>query len=105
DGDAVGRPADGRAGQPPAARWLTPGDGGKDRDLLAVRHRGLDALAEADVVPGHEHVDEAAQAAVLHDPLTEAGVPGVDLVDQVADGPRGALEGRGAAHQRSKRRR
>ena len=55
-------------------RRLAAGDGGDDADGLAVGHRGVEALEEADVVIGDEHVDEAAQAAgVVEEPLREPG--------------------------------
>src|SRR5688500_8882880 len=34
------------------------GDGRDDADGLAGRHHGLEAVGEADVLVGHEHVDE-----------------------------------------------
>src|SRR5262245_49565669 len=71
--------------------------GGEDRDLLALGHRGLDPVAEAHILAGDEHVHEPPQGAVLHHPVAEPGVLGVELVDQLADGARGALHGGGAA--------
>src|SRR5262249_11495655 len=86
------RPKDPSAGR-------TPGDCGEDGDLLTIRHGGLDALAEADVLPCDEDVDEAAEAPVLHHPGPEALVTRVELVDQLADGSGRALHGGGIADQ------
>ena len=58
-----------------------PCDGREDGDLLAVGHCGVDALLKADVLPGDEHVHKAAQLAVLRHTITEAGVIGLELVD------------------------
>ena len=51
------------------------GHRGDDRDGLAVGHRRVEPLEEADVVVGHEDVHEAAQAAVVvEQAVGEAGV-------------------------------
>ena len=61
-------------------------------DGLAVGHRGGQRLEEADVVVGHEHVDEPAQAAlVVEDALGEARVGGLQRGEDLADG--GAVDG------------
>ena len=47
---------------------------------------GVDALQEADVLVGDEHVDEAAQLArVVEEPLGEAGVRGVERLQHLGD--------------------
>ena len=50
---------------------------------------GVDALQEADVLVGDEHVDEAAQLAlVVEEALGEAGVLRVERLQRVGDGRR-----------------
>ena len=47
--------------------------------ICAVGDRGVDAVEEADVLVGHEHVDEAAQLArLVVQALGEARVRGVE---------------------------
>src|SRR5215217_5691699 len=50
------------------------GDGGEDDDLVAVGDRGLEAAEEAHVLVVDVDVDEAAEVAVLDQPVLEAGV-------------------------------
>ena len=67
-------------------RSSAAGDGGDDRDRLAVGHRRVEALEVAHVVVGHEHVDEAAQAAlVVEQAVVEAGVGGVEAGQHLAE--------------------
>src|ERR1700760_1371702 len=63
--------------RPPAA-GSPSGYGWQDRDVVAVLDAGLEALLEADVLAGDVDVDEAAQRAVLGDPLPQAAVRGED---------------------------
>src|SRR5438045_4161229 len=63
-----------------------PGDGGDDADDAAVVERGVDTLHEPDVLVGDEHVDEAAQLAlVVEQPLGEAGMLRVECLQRLAD--------------------
>src|SRR3954471_1857530 len=67
---------------------LPAGDGRQDRDLVAVVDGGLEALLEADVLAGDVDVHEAAQVAVLGDPLAKAVVAIEHRVEGLADGGR-----------------
>src|SRR2546423_15369443 len=72
---------------------LAAGDGGDDADDLTRGDRRLEVLQEADVLVGDEHVDEAAEAAaVVEDPLAEAGVRDVERLQDRGD--RRALDAR-----------
>src|SRR4051812_33677181 len=51
---------------------LAAGYGGEDRDLVAVLDGRVEPVEEADVLAGHVDVHEAAQVAVLRDPLAQA---------------------------------
>ncbi len=52
-----------------------------DGDGLALGHRGLEALEEADVLVGHEDVHEAAQRpGVVEQAVGETGVGGVEVL-------------------------
>src|SRR3954453_22253747 len=62
------------------------GDGGEDRDLVAVVHRCVEPVLEADVLAGDVDIHEAAQVAVLGDALPEAIVLVEDGVERLADG-------------------
>src|SRR5436305_3766567 len=74
-----GRPA---AGDPSAA-----GDGRDDRDDLTLGDGGIEAAHEADVLVGHEHVDEPAQLAlVVKQAALEPGILGVEGGQHLADG-------------------
>ena len=70
--------------------WLAlrsaAGDGRQDRHLVAVGELGVEAVLEADVLAGDVDVDEAAQAAVLGDPLAQIVVLVEDGVERLADG-------------------
>src|SRR4030095_4291363 len=63
------------AGSNPAGRaWRSgsaAGHCGQDRDLVAVLDGGLEALQEADVLAADVDVDEAAEIAVLGDPVAQ----------------------------------
>ena len=48
--------------------------GRHDRQCLAGRNRGVETLEESNVVIGHEHVDEAAELAVLVEDLEVQGL-------------------------------
>src|SRR5204862_541544 len=73
-----------------AVRHLTAGYRWEDRHLVAVGDRRVEAVLEADVLTGHVNIDEAAQVAVLSDPLPQ---PVVLVEDRVACLPdRGALD-------------
>src|ERR1043166_7990739 len=58
----------------------------QDGPLVAVVDRGVEALLEADVLAGDVDVDEAAQVAVLGDPLAQIAVRLEDGVERLADG-------------------
>src|SRR6478609_2039869 len=61
----------------------------EDDDLVAVLELGLEATDEADVLVVDVDVDEAAQVAVLEQAVLDAGVVGLEVVDQ--GGQAGAL--------------
>src|SRR5579875_2214480 len=68
--------------RPSAAR-----DRRDDGDGAGVGDGRVDALVEADVLLGHEHVDETAElAAVVEDPVAEPGVGRVQALQDLADG-------------------
>src|SRR5262245_35383670 len=79
----------------PPQRMTTGGlatrDSRQDRDLVALADRGLEALLEADVLAADVDVDEAAQVAVLGDPLAQVGVRLEDGVEHLAHGRAGHL--------------
>src|SRR4051812_44925466 len=62
------------------------GDRGQDRHLRPVRDLGLEAVAEPDVLAAYVHVDEAAQLAVVADPLAQVAVAVEEGVEDLADG-------------------
>src|SRR6476661_2506225 len=68
------------------------GDGGKDGYLGAVVDGRVEALLEADVLAGDVDVDEAAQVAVLGDPLAQIAVGLEDGVEHLAHGPPAHLD-------------
>src|SRR5215212_6166500 len=73
----------------------------KNRYLVAVLDRRLQPLLEADVLAGDVDVDEAAQVAVLRDPVTQAAMRVEDRIENLADGAAlhlhlGFAAGRGA---------
>src|SRR5204862_2801739 len=63
------------------------GDGRQDRDLVAVVHRSVEAVAEADVLAAHVDVHETTELAVLRDPVAQALVPVVEGVAPLPDRP------------------
>src|SRR4051794_19142054 len=73
------------------------GDGGQDDDLVAVGNRCLEAAEEADVLVVDVDVDEAAQVhgAVLglDEPVLDAGVVRLEVVDQGAQAGTAGLDG------------
>src|ERR1044072_2025369 len=69
--------------------------------LVALAHRRVEALLEADVLAADVDVDEAAQVAVLGEPRPQVGVRLEDGVEHLADRGAGNLQlgvaaGRGA---------
>src|SRR5512133_3323313 len=75
----------------PALTPSTPGgsaagDSGEDGHLVAVGDLGIQAVLEPDVLAGDVDVDEAAQIAVLGDPLSKPVVLLEDSVERLADG-------------------
>src|SRR6478752_368153 len=58
------------------------GDGRQHDDLVAVAERGLEAADEAHVLVVDVDVDEAAQVAVLDQPVLDARVVGLEVVDE-----------------------
>ena len=68
------------------------GDGREDGHLGAVVDLGLEALLEADVLAADVDVDEAAQVAVLGDPLAQPAVRLEDGVEDLANGRATDLE-------------
>src|SRR5690606_16340695 len=60
--------------------------GGDDRDGLAGGDLGVEAVEEPHVVVGDEDVHEAAQRALLvEEPLAEAGVGGLEVLDDLGE--------------------
>ena len=49
---------------------------------------GGDAVEEADVLVVEVDVDEAAQLAAVHDAVAQAGVPGVEVGEELVEGAR-----------------
>src|ERR1700760_4607817 len=70
--------------RPPAA-GSPSGYGWQDRYVVAVLDARLEALLEADVLAGDVDVDEAAQGAVLGDPLPQVAIGGEDGVERLPD--------------------
>ena len=66
--------------------YLPAGDGRRDGHLVALRDGGVEAVLEADVLPGDVDVHEPAQVPVLGDPLAEAIVLVEDGVERLPDG-------------------
>src|SRR5262249_43955659 len=62
------------------------GNCGEDRCLGAVLDRCVEAVLEADVLTRDVDVDEAAQVALLGDPLAQIGVLLEHGVERLADG-------------------
>src|SRR5918995_1146083 len=59
------------------------GDGGQDRDRVAVLDLGVQRAGEAHVLVVDVHVDEAVQLALLGDEaVLQAGVLAVEVVDE-----------------------
>ena len=58
------------------------GDGGQHDDLVAVAELGVQTAEEADVLVVDVDVDEPAQVAVLDQPVLDAGVVGLQVVDE-----------------------
>jgi DNA-binding CsgD family transcriptional regulator len=76
----------------------TPRDGGDDAHDLAVGDRGGQAVEEADVLLGDEHVDEAADLAVaVEDALGDAGMRAFQAGEHLGQRPRVERDLRGAA--------
>src|SRR5689334_16251371 len=60
------------------------GHGRQDRQLVAVGHRSVEAIEEADVLAAQVHVHEAAQAAaVVGHPRPQLAVLGVEAVERL----------------------
>src|SRR5947208_4935844 len=65
------------------ARSTAPGDGGDDRDLVAVLERGLLGLEEPNVLLVHVDVDEAPQLArLVHEPFFHSGELALQVLDR-----------------------
>src|SRR5687767_12090300 len=63
------------------------GDGGDDADGLTRLDGCVEAVGEAHVLVGDEHVDEPAEAAgVVEEAGGEAGVGGLQRLEDLADG-------------------
>src|SRR3954454_137096 len=89
----------------PAWEASAAGYGGQDRQLVAVRHRRVQAVEEADVLAAQIHVHEPAQAAVVvGHPRAQLAVLGVEAVERLphrrAVDPRLGLIARGVAELR-----
>src|SRR5215218_1926963 len=79
--------------RPPAGRASAAGDRRQDLDLVAVGHRRLEAVAEADVLAVHVDVDEPAQGAVaVGQPVAQLAVALEQRVEHLADRPALELE-------------
>ena len=61
-------------------------DRGQDRDLITFVDLRLQPLLKANVLTADIDVDEAAQVAVLGDPLTQVPVGLEDGIEDLADG-------------------
>src|SRR5690242_6979090 len=68
-----------------SGRTSSTGDGRQDGDLVTVFHGGVQAVEEANVLPFDVDVHEAAQVAVLGDPLAQSLEPLVQAVEHLAD--------------------
>src|SRR5829696_898179 len=78
------------------------GDGGQDRDRVAVLDLGVQRTGEAHVLVVDVDVDEAVQLALLgHEAVLQAGVLGVEVVDERTEGRATALDGLVAAGVRA----
>jgi DNA-binding CsgD family transcriptional regulator len=78
----------------------SPGDRGHDAHDLAVGHRRGQAVEEADVLLGDEHVDEAADLAVaVEDALGDAGMGALEAREHLGQRPRVEGDLGGAAGQ------
>ena len=82
------RRADGGANHPGDRRRVpggsASGDGGDDGEGLAVGHRGVETLEEADVLVGQEDVHEAAQRpGLVEKAVGEAGMGGVEVLQDL----------------------
>src|SRR5262245_17854768 len=64
---------------------LTTGDGRQDRYLRSIGDLSLEPVLEADVLAADVDVDEAAQVAVLGDPVAQRAVRLEDRVEDLAD--------------------
>src|SRR5215469_2231438 len=67
-------------------------DSGQDRDGVAVSHRGLQPAEAANVLVVQVDVDEAAQLLAVEQPVTDADVVGVQVLDQLVEGGTGPLD-------------
>src|SRR3990170_1978929 len=88
DGESRGSPT---SGVPPTVstseskRMSAAGDCGQDHHGLAVGHRRRQATGEAHVLVVDVDVDEAPEVTVLHQPLLDAGVVGLQILDHRAE--------------------
>src|SRR5438445_13359556 len=81
-----------------------PGDGGNDRDLVAVLECGLLRLEEPDVLLVDVDVDEAPQlAGLVHESLLEPGELALQVVHQARDRVSLGLDLGGALRARAER--
>jgi len=74
-------------------RASASGDGGQHDDLVAVGERRLEPAQEAHVLVVDVDVDEAPEVAALDQPVLEAGVVGLQVVDQIAQAAAAGLDG------------
>jgi hypothetical protein len=68
-------------------RDLASGDGGNDADFVTVFYRRGFFLLEADVFVVNEDIHEAAHVAlIVADAFEEAGVGGIEVVEDITNG-------------------
>src|SRR6266516_3411046 len=92
----TGQGSGGREGQ------RATGDGGQDGHRVAIVELGVQRAEEPDVLVVDVDVDEAVQGTLVGDqPGAQAGVPAVQVGEQVGDGVAAALDGLGATGVRA----
>src|SRR6185437_6755206 len=75
-----------RAGCAGSSLASSTSDCRKNRHRVAVLHCRLEATHEPDVLVVDVDVHEPAQAFLVHDPVAKAGVPGVEVDENVGQG-------------------
>src|SRR5688500_18722520 len=107
DGDNVGRPTIGvwptESTRESKRTLLVPAAShcGKYHDGVAVGDRGLEPAGEADVLVVDVDVDEATHTAILDEPLLDAGVIRLQILDELGHGAALAVDGALAVGERA----